>query len=58
MQWDIVRIVDSTYDLAQKNDVLASNQEDTTRYISVAVADMYSLDGILQNQVRYRGVQK
>lgn len=42
-----------TYNLAEKDDVLATDDEDTTGNVSVGVGDVYPLNRILKHQIGY-----
>lgn len=42
-----------TYDLTKEDDVLATDDKDATRDVSVGVSNIYPLDCILEHQVGY-----
>ena len=43
----------SSYNFSQKNDILATDDEDTTGNITVGIADVYPFNGVLEYQVGY-----
>lgn len=45
------RAVDLSYDFAQQHDILATNNENTARDVSVLVADVNALDRLVQHQI-------
>ena len=42
-----------TYHLATKDDILATNHENTSRNVTELVANVYTLNGTMKNQISY-----